>query len=86
MATKEKLISDLQREGPFDINDVVRWANRLLPHFVPAQNRYKVSDQMTIRIVRYYMSQNLITKPGIYQGRKAMFAPGQVLQILGAVT
>ena len=86
MNRKADFIRELKHQGPLDINDVVRWTNHLLPHFVPAQNRYKVSDKVTIRIVRYYLNQALISKPDGYKGRHAQYSPTQVIQILAIKT
>ena len=86
MNRKADFIRELKHQGPLDINDVVRWTNHLLPHFVPAQNRYKVSDKVTIRIVRYYINQALISKPDGYIGRHAQYSSTQVIQILAIKT
>ena len=82
MTDKADLIRNLKRQGPFDINDVVQWTNRLLSHFVPYQHRYKVSDKVTVRIVRYYLSLDLISKPEGHKGRNAMFGSAHVIQML----
>ena len=79
---KIRLISDMTRQAPFDMNDVVKWTNRLLPHIVSAQSRYKVAEEVTIRIVRYYLTKALISKPDGYKGRNAQFGSHHVIQIL----
>ena len=82
MTERSDLINKMTRQAPFDINDVVKWTNRLLPHIVSAQSRYKVAEEVTIRIVRYYLTKALISKPDGYMGRNAQFGSRHVIQIL----
>lgn len=82
MKSRKELINDLRRQGALDIKEVVQWTNRLLPHFVPTQNRYKVADRVTVRIIRYYLNQSLVSKPDGYKGRHSRYGADQVIQIL----
>lgn len=79
---KEKLLRDLETKREFSLKETLEHANRLIPHFVEKQRRYKVADLVNKRTVRFYMKEGLIDKPAYYRGRYAVFSYDHVLKIL----
>ncbi len=81
-SNKNDLLREVENKGEFTLKELVRWVNRLIPVFVPKQKRYKVSELVNERIIRYYQNEGLIDKPTAYKGRNAVFSSSHVLQIL----
>lgn len=81
-SNKEALLREVEHKGEFTLKELVSRVNRLIPVFVPEQKRYKVSELVNERIIRYYLNKELIDKPDAYKGRFALFSSRHVLQVL----
>lgn len=79
---KEKLLDQIKVIGEFTLKELVLFSNQLLPVFAAKQSRYKVSEFVNERNVRYYINEGLIGKPAYRKGRLAIFSYSHILQIL----
>jgi DNA-binding transcriptional MerR regulator len=79
---KERLLRQIEEIGEFTLKELVFYSNQLIPLFAAKQRRYKVSEFVNERIVRYYINELLIGKPAYRKGRYAIFTCSHILQIL----
>lgn len=71
----------LQRSD-LTIDELVDSANEILDVLVPTQLRYKVTERLDVRTVRYYASRKLIPRPLGYQGARARYGGRHILRLL----
>ena len=78
---KEK-IKDLKEQKYIGANQLADEAARLIPRFVPRQERGSVSEVPDERMVRYYSTEGLISPPEGKQGLSAVYGYSHLLQLL----
>src|ERR1044071_9506044 len=78
---KEKL-KNLRGEKFIGANRLADEAARLIPQFVPRQERGSVSEVPDERMVRYYSTEGLISPPEGKQGLSAVYGYSHLLQLL----
>ncbi|PKN67899.1 MAG: hypothetical protein CVU57_01410 [Deltaproteobacteria bacterium HGW-Deltaproteobacteria-15] len=77
-----EFLKDLEKDKKFTLEQMLMEATRWIPSFASKQQRYKVSDEVNERTVRFYIGRGLIDKPIGREGRKAIFSYKHVLQLL----
>lgn len=81
MSTKG-FLKELEKNEKFTLEQMLVEANRWIPSFAAKQERYKVSDEVNERTVRFYIGRGLVDRPMGREGRKAVFSYKHVLQLL----
>jgi DNA-binding transcriptional MerR regulator len=77
-----ELLVELLTDRSYTLEQMLVEANRRLPYFAAKQERYKVSDEVSERTVRFYIGRGLIDRPVGREGRKVTFSNKHVLQLL----
>lgn len=66
----------------FRINDLLNVANNFITHIAPEQPSERVSNILTERNVRYYISQGLVDRPTGKDGVSALYEYRHLLQLI----
>jgi DNA-binding transcriptional MerR regulator len=78
----EGFLNDPENDKKFTLEQMLMEANRWIPSFATKQERYKVTDEVNERTVRFYIGRGLIDRPIRREGRKSIFSYKHVLQLL----
>jgi len=64
------------------VDELVDAANAVLVRIAPKQSRYKVTEHVDVRTIRYYASRKLLPRALGYQGGRARYGNKHLLRLL----
>ena len=73
---------ELLARGEMTIESLAEEANTLLLRVAPKQTRYKVTERVDVRTIRYYLARKLLPKACSYTGGRAQYDGAHLVRIL----